>query len=167
MTYSEQDDLLLGQLITSVRFDKQTHVQAASDEIDSKVGWRYVTPLVAPGVGGTFDDLPRHEQLFVKNIANKLATGSILLTLDVAGEDTSVHALGRRYLDEARAELAYLADGSIALSAAPLIDVPGGAPPAGGRGPGVINHDDESMVEAFENQVHRREHWWTQPGPIP
>lgn len=164
MAYSEVTDLLLGDTILGGGVDPQKFVDAAADEMDSKLGWLYATPInvlgdplaIPPVVA-----LPRHEALLLKGINNKLASGRLILTLDIAGEGTTLHAYGARLVKEAMDELLLLANGTLDLSAprtiladAAVID----------RTPAVLNIDEESLLAPFVNTVHRGRPWYAEPG---
>lgn len=108
--YSAIEDLLIGDLIISETLDRQKFVDDAADEIDSKLGWIYQTPIVLTG-------LPRHEALLLKSINNRLASGRLLLTLYQSGENNSVHAYAASLVRDATNDLMLIANGDVVLSA--------------------------------------------------
>lgn len=144
MPYSVVADLLLGDLIISDTVSKESFVQEAADDIDSKLGWIYQTPIAVAG-------LARHEGLLLKQINNKLASGRLILTLDIAEEGSSLHAYGLRLVTEANGDLLLLANGELDLSAPKN--------PAYGKNkenqPLIRNRDATSAVEAFEDRFMR------------
>lgn len=147
MPYSSEDDLLLGDLMVSDSVDKAKFVANAADEMDSKIGFIYKTPIV-------LDSLPRHEQLLLKGINNNLATGRLIMTLDAAGEGTSLHAYGLRLVTEAMGDLLLIANGDVDLSAEKE-DVP---TQNRDSQPNLGNRDATSAVSAFEDRFMRRDH---------
>lgn len=152
MAYSTVDDLIVGDMMISARVDKNKFVNDAAEEIDSKLGFLYVLPL-AP--------LALHESTLLKQINNKLASGRLILTLDIAGEETVLHAYGLRLITEAMNDLMLLANGTINLSStmtttSALRD----------NVPGIYNHDEESAVDIFEAHVLRGEPSYWNPGTV-
>lgn len=166
MAYSEVADLLIGDLVLGAGVDPQKYIDLAAEQIDAKIGWVYELPLHPAGGVGTWQDLPEHEQLLLKGINNGLASGSLLIALDQGGEQTTVHAYGLWLIQQAQADLMYLANGEIQISAE-LFDVPDTVP---NRVPGVINYDEESLLLGFENTVLRRDKtgwpWYSRPGAL-
>lgn len=144
MAYSVVADLLLGDLVISSDVDPAKFVTDAAEEIDSKIGWIYETPLV-------LNNLLRHESLLIKGINNRLASGRLILTLDIAGEGTSLHAYGLRLVTEANGDLLLIANGQLDLSA-PKIDNPGKNK---NNTPTISSRDAASAVEAFEDRFMR------------
>lgn len=155
MPYSNADDLLTGDLLISQKVDKGKFVSDAAEEIDSKLGFIYVLPLTG---------LELHETLLLKQINNKLASGRLILTLDIAGEGTVLHAYGLRLITEAMNDLMLLANGAVQLGA-PRTPLETGSRP--NKTPKVFNHDEESAVDIFESAVMRRGETGTwQPGEV-
>lgn len=147
MPYSSVDDLMLGDLLVSSHIDKGKFVTEAAEEIDSKIGFIYRLPLVATGTPPPAS-LPLHQQLLLKGINNKLASGRLIMTLDIAGEGTALHAYGLRLVTEATQELMLIANGTVDLSAVRLPDntVSDGFAT---RSPSIINVDATSAFEDF------------------
>lgn len=145
MPYSEESDLLTGDLLISSKVDKGKFVNDAAEEIDSKLGFIYVLPLtpIAPAL-----DIPVHERLLLKTINNRLASGRLILTLDIADERSTLHAYGLRLVTEALQELMLIANGTVDLTAVrtnPDESTTG----LGSRSPAITNVDATSAVEAF------------------
>lgn len=152
MAYSTVDDLLLGDLMVSARVDKNKFVNDAAEEIDAKLGFIYVLPL---------SPLAPHEELLLKQINNKLASGRLILTLDIAGEETVLHAYGLRLITEAINDLMLIANGTVNLSStmttgSNLRD----------NVPAIFNHDEESAVVMFEQLALRGEPSYWNPGAV-
>ena len=160
MAYCTSDDLLVGDMVFG-SLDVTDFINQAANEIDSKLGVIYKLPLSA-AVGQTFVNLPQYQQLIVKNINIKLASGRLFLT--TAADDTSsLHQYGMRLVQEAMSELMAIANGLVELSAERR-------EPIGqeqDRIPRTLNHDEESMVDQYEKLVHRGENVYTLPGELP
>lgn len=158
MPYSEETDLLLGDLLVSPRLDKNKFIQDAADEIDSKLGFIYTIPL-APVAPET--EIPAHEVLLLKQINNKLASGRLIMTLDIAGEGTTLHAYGLRLVTEAQQELMLIANGFVELSAVrKTIAVALGE----SKVPRIVNADTESGVDIFYEHAMRGHPSYWRPG---
>lgn len=155
MAYSAESDLLTGDMMISARVSKAKFINDAADEIDAKIGWIYETPIPVA-------DLPRHQALLLKQINNKLASGRLILTLDIAGEQNSLHAYGYRLVREATEELNLIANGVVDLDA-PRLDV---EVTANDLTPAIRNHDQESLLLGFEETVLRGTPWWSRPGKV-
>lgn len=167
MAYCVAGDLLLGDLVISASVDKNVFIQEAADEIDSKLGFIYKLPLAPPGTDPVTPDswklLPHHEVLTLKTINVRLATGRLILTLDIAGQETQLHAYGWYLIKEALDDLMIVANGNIDLTAT-RVGVEAGYADATPR---TSNHDDESLLAGFENTIMRGRGWYTRPGEIP
>lgn len=175
MAYSEVGDLLLGDMVLGPTVNKQQFVDSAADDMNGKLGVIYKLPLqttesVSPDGDSWKTDpgaLPEYQQLLLKGCNNKMASGRLILTLDTAGEQTTLHAYGKSLIDEAMAELYCLANGDVDLSAVKT-DV---APVTGGKKtPGIKQYDEESLLLGFETNVMGVERpfskWYTRPGQV-
>lgn len=143
--YSEVGDLLLGDLIVGTGTNQQKFIDDAAEEMDSKIGWRYDTPIVVTG-------LPRHQRLLLKGINNKLASGRLILSLDAAGEGSTLHAYGYYLIKEAMNELMVIANGELDLVGAIPSDQDVNLQPDA-RSIEVINQDPESLLLGFTQTV--------------
>lgn len=154
MPYSEVADLLIGDLALGPTVDPEKFVIQAGEEMDSKLGYIYELPI-------DFDALPTHQQLLLKGINNKLASGRLILSIDLAEEGQHLHAYGLRLVNEATNELLMVANGTALLDATRL-------DPAQDRDrvPSVKNRDAESAVDMFENHVLRGEPSYWSPGEV-
>lgn len=157
--YSIVGDLLIGDLLISASVDKQSFVNDAADEMDSKLGYIYKLPLepVSPAT-----QLPDFQVKLLKSINNRLASGRLILTLDIAGEGSQLHAYGWSLVRDARADLMRIANGDVDLYAV-RSDVDLGKIPS--RTPAIHNYDSESLVTVYENTIHRSDPWYARPGP--
>lgn len=148
--YSTVDDLLLGDIPISSKVDKEKFVDAAAEEIDSRIGHIYALPLTG---------LASHSQLLLKRINNHLATGRLILAVDAGGDD-ALHAYGLSLINGALGELAAIANGMIDLVGADR--VPGTAELTG---PAIVNADAYSATEAFEQFAFNGQLATWRPGP--
>lgn len=122
MAYCEIEDLQLGQLATRLppEVDAQQYIDDASDHIDARLGFSYVTPFITEGVNA----LPSNQIKLLRGIASKRASGRIILAVTIATEDSNVQAYGLWLLQEADLELKAVQDGAVLLSA-PRLDPDG------------------------------------------
>jgi hypothetical protein len=160
MPYSAEGDLLVGDLLLPAGFSKATYITEATDEIDSKLGFIYQLPLtpIPPEVA-----LPPHEVLLLKVISNKLSSGRLIMDIALAGERYSLHAYGRRLVDEAMNDLLLIANGELELAA---VRSEANVALESAKVPSVKNHDEESLLLGFENVVLRQEPWYSRPGVV-
>jgi hypothetical protein len=145
--YSAPGDLLLGGIPLPSYLDSEKIVQDAADEIDSKIGYVYTTPI---DVSAT-SDLTRPAKLLLKRINNFLATGRLILQVASPEEDRNLHAYGWSLVKEATAALDAIASGEITLEGAPLEE--GAASTPASSVPLISNLDSESNVEAFYDRM--------------
>lgn len=136
--YCTTDDLLLGNLPVGTTVDPAKYVQDAAEEIDSKIGRIYQTPLI-------LGNLSRPSLLLIQRINKFLATGRILLTLDLPNEESRMHAVAKQYITDASSALAQIVNGDVRLDGAVLIN----ADFSKNAGPLAINNDGGSMVDGF------------------
>ncbi len=137
--YCLPDELMIGDLIVGSSINRQEYVDRAAEEIDSKIGWVYATPIDTTG-------LPRAQTLLLKIINIKIASARLIMALSVNDEDNSVHAYALRLLKEGTDDLLHIANGDVDLDAprTPMSDAN-----AGSRTPGVYNIDVESLLDPF------------------
>ncbi len=145
MAYSTVDDLLLGNIPLGATFSREKFVDDAADEIDSRIGKRYVTPIDV----SDSSLVARHSRLLLKRINNFLATGRLILAIASPGEDDSLHAYGLHLVQEAQAALTQIETGIVDIVDAPENPDLDGVP----SGPTIANADAESAVDAFYNRV--------------
>jgi phage gp36-like protein len=157
MAYSTVGDMLLGDMPASTRHDPQKFVNDATDEIDSKIGHIYATPIDVTDP----TDVARHSVLLLKRINNFLATGRYILARAAGDEDSQINAYGRSLIEEALLAIQAIVDGTIVLEGA----VEEGDGSGAGDGPSITNYDTISAVDAFYERVMVPETGW--PGPYP
>lgn len=155
-TYSVPADMLLGDLPVAVSVNKQKYVNDAADEVDSIIGVRYATPLDVSDTG----TIPRYARLFIKRVANNLATGRLILAVAAGGEDNQIHAYGWSLIQTSLDALKQIADGTYDIVGADPAD-----PDATTRvtGPAIAGGDATSGVDAFYGLVSV----YQPPGPVP
>lgn len=144
--YCSTDDLLMGEIPIPAYIDSQKIVDDAADEIDSKIGYRYNTP-VNIGVG---TPVVRPAVLLLKRINAHLATGRLLLQLASPAEQPKVHAYGLYLVQESQRALDSIVSGEIILDGA--VGLPG-ADTEPATAPMISNLDAESNVEAFYDRI--------------
>lgn len=138
MAYSEVEALLLGDLMVGGDVEKGRFVDDASAEIDARIGQRYVTPLV-------LTSLADHSAKLVRQIANHLATGRLIMAVATPTEDNGVQSYAQYLVGEAQRDLLSIANGMIDLIGA----TPSDASATVGNGPAVVNYDADSAVDTF------------------
>lgn len=142
-TYSETGDMLLGDLPTPK--DAEKFVQDATDEIDSKLGFRYVIPIVVD------ETVPANKAtpLLLKRIANHLASGRLICAKAASASQQEVNQYGLSLIASASEALAQLVAGDMTLPGAAFLE----ATDTGQSGPIISNLDPQSNVESFYGMV--------------
>lgn len=146
MAYSTPADLLTGNIPVPQYIDKDKFVADAADEIDSKIGFRYLTPIDVSS--GSAVEVP--VRLLLKRISNFLATGRLLMAADAGGENDRLHAYGWSLVKEATAALDAIANGDILLGGATPVDTDDEKIVSSVI---VLNEDPESNVSAFYDRI--------------
>lgn len=150
MAYCTTKQLLVGNIPLPRLVDPNSYVNDASDEIDSMIGFRYITPVVPYAEANPQPAVPyvlaRPVLLLLKRINVWLATGRMILAIDSAGEDTQLHAYGLKLVSDAMTTLVDIRDGKINLDGTPEI-IPD--TPDNHRGPAIFNGDVSSAVDDF------------------
>lgn len=146
MAYCTTNDLKLGQIPIPAYIDKTKEINDAADEIDSKIGYLYNTPVNIGGSGG----VARPAVLLLKRINANLATGRLLLALASPEENRNLHAYGWSLVKESTDALDMIASGAIILEGA---SQPSNATEEAATAPMISNLDAESNVEAFYDRV--------------
>ncbi len=166
MPYSVVADLLLDDLRLKPDFPKQKFVDQAAEEMDSKLGFRFALPLRLEGElvpsPTTWLALPPHQVLLLKTINNRLASGRLILSIAVGGEQTSLHAYGYSLVQAALIDLMMVANGDVIFDTALLVPTT----PFESKAPAGTNHDEESLLLGFENSVMRDRPWYSRPGAL-
>lgn len=149
MPYSEVGDMLLGDIPKSSDADAQKYVNDAADEIDSKLGLRYQTPIVV-------DDSPAHRatELLLKRINNWLASGRYIMAKSASSSMTDINTYGLQLIKDATMALDAIVSGDVTLPGVTFLN----EDDLGRSGPMISNLDAESNVESF--------YAWTQQDPL-
>lgn len=145
MPYSATTDMLTGSIPTPAYLDPAKYVADAQDEIDSKLGFVYVTPFDVSEDSA----MERPARLLLKRISNFLATGRLLFAVASPSEDTELHAYAARLVSDALTSLDRIAAGEIVLEGAGRREVDTGPVTT----PLIANKDPESNVDAFYDRV--------------
>ncbi len=143
MTYCSNEDA--GYLFGNIPAPSTigAYVQAAGDEMDSRLGLRYVTPIVLD------DNNPKQRPAFLllKRINSWLAAGRAILALDAGGEDDQLHQYGKKLVDDSLMAVDQIVDGSILLPGADPVDPERSSP----TGPMASFADESSYVEGYND----------------
>lgn len=145
MAYCDVTDLKLGNIPIPAYLDAQKEVNDAADEIDSKIGFRYITPVNVTVGSATV----RPAVLLLKRINVSLATGRLLLAIASPEEGNQLHAYAWSLIKEATAALEMISCGDVVLDGVPHFntdDEPASTPL-------ISNIDSESSVEAFYDRI--------------
>lgn len=142
-TYCDESDLLIGDITLGVAYSRAEFIAAAADEMDSRIGVRYVLPLPA------VEQLNTVTGLILKRINAQLASGRLIMSVASAGEDDSLHAYGKYLVDQAMDDLLRIERGDIILrmSDDSIVDEVGAA--SAPDGPIITNRDEQSGVDTF------------------
>lgn len=146
MPYCTRDDLVVGTdipLPSNTIADK--YVADAANEIDSKIGTRYATPVVVSST----DPLTRPTFLTLQRLNVWIASGRLIMAQAGSSEMEKLHQYGLYLVTEAYKVLENIANGGMILPGATTND-----PADGGRsGPMISNLDAASNTEAFYTMV--------------
>lgn len=147
-TYSQVDDLLLGDITLGARANADKYVIDATEEINSCLGYRYELPLPWGDEVPTPNPapIPNYSKLLLKRCANLIASGRMIMALAVGGEDLSTHAYGNSLLTEGHLMMESLCNGNTDIPNAVIIDV---VVSGIDRGPSIQQQDATSGVDAF------------------
>jgi hypothetical protein len=149
MAYCTRNDLLLGNIARPADAVLDVYVQNGSDTIDTKLGFRFTTPIVInTGIPGSNASVTLLKQLNVY-----LATGMFIVATSASAEDIQLNAYGRYLLTQAELALDAIASGDQILPGGTLLD-PSDVQTSG---PIINNLDDSSGVEDFYAYV--RDPW--------
>jgi hypothetical protein len=146
--YCDSEDVTrsLGELPMPPYLSVESFVADAADEMDSYIGFRYLTPI-DPNAPTTTTPV----KLLLKRINTALATGRIILAIDAAGENARLNARGQALVTSACEALTYISNGEQPLpNVPPSPDVPNTDT---SWLPRIDNLDEESAVEAFYDRI--------------
>lgn len=152
MAYCTVQDLLIGDIPTGGQLDPLKYVNDAADEIDSKIGFQYETPVDVASV-------PRPVVLLLKRLNAHLASGRLILAATISAEDERLNAYGQNLVDSVELTLVAIATGEQLLPGAPINEEtanPQDHSVSSNAFALIANLDRESHVEAFYNRVAPR-----------
>lgn len=144
--YCQTTDLLLGNIPTPGYMAPDRYVTDAADEIDSKIGFIYITRV---DVSNT-SVVVKPARLLLKRLNVFLASGRLLMAAAAAQEDNQTHAYARSLVKEAEDALNLIATGQLVLPGAPKVVTDGETVLTG---PMQANKDPESNVDAFYDRI--------------
>ena len=145
MAYCSSGDLMLGSIPLPAYLDTDKAVEDAADEIDSKIGLIYETPVEVLDT----NKVSRPVKLFFKRTNAMLASGRLLLAIASPEEQRSLHAYAYSLVKEATDALTAIASGEVQLDI-PLLNPDS---TVAVTAPQIDNLDSESNVEAFYNRI--------------
>lgn len=114
--YSATTDLLTGDIPLPSYITPAKYVTDAADEIDSYIGFIYLTPINVTDVPENL--VSRPARLLLKRISTHLSSGRLLMAVAAPQEENNTHAYGARLVREALTALNAIADGTISLEGA-------------------------------------------------
>lgn len=155
--YCADANLLIGDVALKDRDTVvQKHIDGAAETIEAKIGVAYVTPIVSSSVS-------RSGWLLLKRICVYLASGTLLMETDQAGEGTKVHDYALYLLQQADSALEAIVSGDINLRPSIENEVPDGP-----QGKVLVNNlDPYSQVESFYGWAAQPPPWYLRGGAIP
>ena len=151
----------LGDLQISSAIGLDSVAEDAADEMNVRLGERYVVPLnlASPSL------LPHHKKL-VEQINGRLAAGRLIMAVASPSEDRDLHNYGKYLVDLAMGDLDLIVSGRVLLGG--QADSTVTTDPDAHAGPKVYNVDAESGVEQYVEAFFggNYSNYW-QPGPLP
>lgn len=161
-SYCELNDLRKGDLpLPSFMADGSQFLVGAAQEIDAQLGHIYQTPFIVDPPDST---MKRPAVLLLRKINWLIGSGRLILDLAASGENTELHAYGKRMLDEGMLLLMQIANGEIILSGAPFLEPEEGETEEGiFTGPIVVNEDEQSLVQGFYDRFNYTQPWHQNP----
>lgn len=154
VAYSDPGDLLLGNIPLPAYIDTTKLLQDVADEIDSRIGYVYQTPLDMTDTS----PVARPARLLIKRISRNLATGRLILQVASPEENARLNAYGWSLVSESLEALRMIVDGEVVLDGA--LPAEGASTPAI-TAPQIANLDTESNVEAFYNRLSNPNYQYT------
>ena len=141
--YCATTDLLTGDIPTSTLLDPAKYVDDASDEMDSKIGFKYAIPI------SKNSPTPDPVVLLLKRICVHLATGRLIMAATISVEGTQLHAYGKSLVMGAQIAISDIVEGRLLLAGVEE----SGLDAYNAHIPYIANKDTESAVDAFYDRV--------------
>lgn len=145
MAYCTVADLLIGDIRTSGQLDPQKYVNDAADEIDSKIGFVYETPIPIDATSPT----PRPVVLLLKRLNSHLASGRLILAGTISAEDKQLNAYGEDLVRESMGAIEAIASGTVLLDGV----TKGTMTLPESQRMLINNHDQVSLVDLFYDDI--------------
>lgn len=123
MAYCTGADItdLLGDIQLRSDTDVNSFAQKASDEVDSVIGFTYVTPIFDVATWPSGSAVDRVSKLLLQRVASFIGAARLIMSYDQQGEDNKPNAYAVYLLDQANTSLEMICEGRLALGgAAPL-----------------------------------------------
>lgn len=133
----------MGDIQAGSNTNLDAFIQGASDEMDSKLGFLYEVPFIQANFAPWVWTL-------IKQTANKIATGRLLLALNSGGEQSAENAYGASLLKEGLSTLQEMVTGGMTLPGATPVASP---TTVDGNGPTILVADQFSAVETFYDNI--------------
>lgn len=155
--YSDPEDVMSGTGMARPADDTlERFVRDAAMEIDSRLGFKYKTPLVFTRIVAgsvTFVDPEVKETwtpsfLLITRLSNLLASGRYILATTAPEEDNSLHQYGVKLLRDAEAILSQITSNRTELEIEELPSEQSDSP----YGLLVQNREPRSFIQSFEDQ---------------
>lgn len=124
--YCGPGDLIIDPTLLYEENVKETAVQQACEEIDSRIGRLYRTPIDV----SESSSVDRSVKLLIKSVAIHLASGRLVMRLTDVGQDSVPNAYGKYLITQAYDVLNEILSGDIVLVGVPAPDVDPGERPA-------------------------------------
>lgn len=141
--YCSPSDLLIAGTRLPSPLTVEGAIASASDQMDSYIGARYVTPVLVD----LLDPTKRQDSLVLQQICSNLTSGQIITSMAAGGSQNTTHAYGMYLLRFAFAQLANIQNGRTKLTTAELLPVE--PEDLTVRGPRIIQGTRVSLMDAF------------------
>lgn len=141
--YCATTDLLIGDIPTSTLLDPAKYVDDASDEMDSKIGFKYAIPV------SKNSPTPAPVVLLLKRICVHLASGRLIMAATISMESTQLNSYGKSLVVAAQSAITDITEGRLLLAGVEE----SGLDAFNAHVPLIANKDTESAVDAFYDRV--------------
>lgn len=168
VAYCVEGDLHLGSVPPPSGSQKTIAkwIQEGAEEIDSKIGFRYATPVVAGDSA-----LNRPTKLLLKKINAWLSSGRFIMAAATQGSDDQLQQQGLYLVTQALLALEQIADGTVVLPGIALVDdsEPKNTGPVGSwadpysiveEHAGVFGYPNREVIERRRFEGGTELQWW-------
>lgn len=155
--YSDPEDVMYGTGMARPADDTlERFVRDAAMEIDSRLGFKYKTPLIFTHVvNGSVAFVDPEDKatwtpsyILITRLSNLLASGRYILATTAPEEDNALHQYGVKLLRDAEAILSQITSNRTELEIEELVTETADSP----YGLLVKNRESQSYIQAFEDQ---------------